>query len=101
MGSTGNPLTRAWSRLYILATGRVEWVGEDGGVDREKLSWRTRWSIVGVHSYNWKWVRRYGKRVCGCTFNPITRRKVLTRMDCSQHGISTLVEGYHGKAKTQ
>lgn len=96
-------VARAWSRLRVLVTGRVEWVNPEDSDDVEidYLSFRDRWSIFGIHSYNWKWVRRKGIRECGCTFNPITRRKVLTYMDCSQHGrplFENLVEDWHGKA---
>lgn len=75
-------------RAKALATGRVVW--EDpltGETEAETMSWRDRWTVFGVHSYNWAWVRRLGARDCGCTFNPLTRRKLLTRMDCPDHGV--------------
>lgn len=75
-------------RAKALATGRVVW--EDpltGETEAETMSWRDRWTVFGVHSYNWAWVRRLGARDCGCTFNPLTRRKLLTRMDCPDHGL--------------
>lgn len=76
------------SRLRILRTGVCEWVDQDTGqVEVDLLSWRDRWNLFGIHSYTWRWVRKYGTRDCGCTFNPLTRRKVLTLMDCPEHGI--------------
>lgn len=75
-------------RLRALLTGRCTWIDADTGeVEHDVLSWRSRWNLFGVHSSNWGWVTRYGKRDCGCTFNPLTRRKVLTNMDCPVHGI--------------
>ena len=59
-----------------------------GETETEIMGWRDRWAVFGVHSYNWRWVRRLGQRGCGCTVNPLTRRKVLTRMDCAEHGLS-------------
>lgn len=100
MGSKKNSVKIFFSRVRVLATGRVEWVDTNGNVELESMSWRDRWAVFGVHSYNWKWVRRLGRKDCGCTFNPVTRRKVLTRMDCSQHGKPYLLnEDWHGKAK--
>lgn len=88
-------------RIGVLVTGRVEWVDESGDVEVEHMAWRTRWALFGIHSYNWKWVRDRGTRACGCTFNPITRRKLLTRGSCVEHcRIFNPVEPYHGKAKT-
>lgn len=75
------------ARLRVLRTGVIEWVDPDTGqIEVELLGWRDRWTLFGVHSYAWRWVRRFGGRDCGCTFNPMTRRKVLTRMDCDTHG---------------
>ena len=75
------------SRLNSLITGRCTWVDtETGEAEHEVLSWRSRWALFGIHSSNWRWVNRYGKRDCGCTVNPLTRRKVLINMDCSTHG---------------
>jgi hypothetical protein len=76
------------ARLRILRTGVCEWVDPDTGqIEVDLLSWRDRWNLFGVHSADWRWVRRFGERDCGCTFNPITRRKVLTKMDCPDHGV--------------
>lgn len=94
-------------RIRILVTGTVEWVDADGGVEVEHMPLRTRWSIFGVHSYNWKWVRRFGLQECGCTLHPVTRRKLLMRMDCPIHSNlkhflladETPVEPWHGHAK--
>jgi hypothetical protein len=75
------------ARLRVLRTGVVEWVDQDTGrVEVDLLGWRDRWAVFGAHSFNWGWVRRFGTRDCGCTFNPLTRRRVLTRMDCAAHG---------------
>lgn len=73
-------------RLKILVTRRIEWLAEDGAVaEVEKASWRTAWTIAGVHSVNWKWVHKWGKLECGCTKNPITRRMVLFVWKCPVH----------------
>lgn len=82
--------TSASGRLRALATGTVHWCDPDTGVvdEVDHLSWRDRWAIFGVHSWAWAWVRRFGERDCGCTINPVTRRRVLTRMDCPEHGVS-------------
>lgn len=71
-------------RLKVLATGKLTWVGLNGD-STEYLGWRDRWDIVGIHSADWGWVRRYGGLDCGCTHNPLTRRLVLIRMDCAEH----------------
>ena len=75
------------SRLKVLATGRVEWCNPHTGEveEVEHMSWRDRWSVFGVHSYSWKWVRRLGAMHCGCTRNPITRRMVMFRVGCDDH----------------
>lgn len=76
-------------RLAALATGRVVWEDpETGETETEYMGWRDRWAIFGVHAHNWRWVRRLGERACGCTVHPITRRRLLTRMDCAEHGLS-------------
>lgn len=81
-------MSELMSRLRLLRTGVVEWVDpETGQVEVDLLGWRDRWSLFGAHSYNWNWVRRFGRRDCGCTLNPLTRRRVLTRIDCPAHGI--------------
>lgn len=75
-----------FSRLRVLLTGNVEWVDiETGETERDHYGWRDRWSIFGVHSYNWGWVRRLGVMDCGCTRNPLTRRMVLFRFGCAEH----------------
>jgi hypothetical protein len=80
-------------RLRILATGRVTWVDNDTGAEEdEHMSWRDRWSLFGVHSWNWRWVRRWGQMGCGCTRNPLSRRTVLTNVDCPAHGWSDWME---------
>lgn len=73
-------------RIRILATRRTVWGdGDDVHVDRE--SWSSAWAIAGVHSWEWRWVRRYGAMECGCTLNPVTRRIVLVNMACEEHGV--------------
>ena len=76
-----------WARAHVLATGIVEWADPDTGevTERDNLSWRDRWAIFGIHSWDWRWVRRYGKQACGCTINPLTRRPVLTVLGCREH----------------
>jgi len=79
-------------RLRGLLIGRVEWFDPDDNlIEVEWMGWRDRWAIFGVHSSNWRWVRRFGIRDCGCTFNPITRRRVLTLLDCREHGFGELL----------
>lgn len=81
------------SRLGILLTGRVSWLDPHTGArEAETISLRDRWAVFGVHSYNWWWVHRYGRRSCGCVINPLTRRKVLTSMDCPDHGFRDLLD---------
>lgn len=73
-------------RLRLLATGHAEWVDEEtGDIEVAHESWRTRWALAGFHSYSWRWVRRWGGLPCGCTVNPLTRRRVLTRAWCPVH----------------
>lgn len=83
------PNHRYLSRLRVLMTGHVEWVdSETGEVEVDLLSWKERWNLFGIHSYNWRWVRRWGEMDCGCTHNPLTRRRVLTAMRCPTHGFA-------------
>jgi hypothetical protein len=73
------------SRFRVLRTGVVEWVDpKTGQVEVDFLSWRDRWSIFGIHSYDWSWVRRFGAQRCGCTKNPLTRKTVLISGDCTR-----------------
>ena len=70
----------------MLLTGRAEWTDPDTGeVEVYYEDWPTSWAIAGIHSHNWWWVRKYGKRDCGCIINPITRRRVLTLWGCHTH----------------
>lgn len=85
MGETGE-------RLHALMTGQVTWIDADGTPEHEVLGWRDRWSIFGVHSWNWRWVRRWGRMDCGCTHNPLTLRTVLTNLDCPTHGWADWME---------
>jgi hypothetical protein len=75
-------LSSSLSRIRILATGRLVWEDITGELEVEYVDWRTRWAIAGIHSANWRWVRRWGEQDCGCTINPITRRRVLICMSC-------------------
>jgi hypothetical protein len=79
-------MPRVLNRIRLLVTGRAAW-GEPGAEDVEvvKLSWGARWAITGVHSYNWWWVKRWGREPCGCTINPVTRRRLLFDSKCSEH----------------
>jgi hypothetical protein len=74
-------------RLKILLLRTTRWGDEDDpiNVHVHKETWKTAWAIVGVHSYNWWWVCRYGKLGCGCTRNPLTRRMVLYLWGCEKH----------------
>ncbi len=76
-----------FERLRILMTGRVEWCNPYTGVveDVDQMSWGERWSVFGIQSYTWKWVRHFGALKCGCTRNPVTRQMVLMRFGCAEH----------------
>jgi hypothetical protein len=82
----------ALGRLKILITRRTVWLdlnsGEVDHVHHESWSWA--WSIAGIHSYDWRWVRRYGRLACGCTRNPLTRRMVLYAWECREHGAESM-----------
>jgi len=71
----------------MLVTGRIQWVDPDDDycVTESYRCWRTAWAIAGIHSHNWWWVRKFGARDCGCTINPVTRRRILTRWGCPTH----------------
>lgn len=77
-----------WERVTLLVNGKAEWCDAETGevVREERLPWRLRWAIAGIHSRNWKWVRKYGEKPCGCTINPVTRRKILIAWGCKKHG---------------
>ena len=79
-------------RLRVLLTGRITWLDAYGNAEHEQMSWHDRWSLFGVHSWNWRWVHRLGRMNCGCTRNPLTRRTVLTNIDCPIHGWSDWME---------
>lgn len=80
-------------RLRALATGKITWVDTaTGEVEAEVMDWRTRWTLFGVHSRNWRWVDRLGRMRCGCTRNPLTRRLVMIAMDCPTHGLPDYFE---------
>lgn len=70
-------------RIKILATRKLTWVDTETG-EEKKYSLGATWSIVGVHSYKWWWVRKYGQLDCGCCRNPLTRRFVTYRWRCTE-----------------
>lgn len=73
-------------RIILLVTGNTATVNEYGTVhERLHFSWKSRWAISGIHSRNWKWVIRKGAMPCGCTRNPVTRKRILTRWKCPEH----------------
>lgn len=72
-------------RVKRLVTGEYTWVAEDGSTEVDHYGWKDRWSIDGIHSWQWRWVHKYGQLPCGCTRNPITRRMVLYRWPCSEN----------------
>lgn len=86
----GNDIVKnLWWRVKTLVTRRFEWKDLDSGeVEVTYEDWGTTWSLVGIHSYKWWWVRKYGKLPCGCTRNPLTRRMVLHRWRCERHGVT-------------
>jgi len=63
------------------------------------MGWRDRWAVFGFHSGSWRWVRRFGEQDCGCTLNPVTRRRVLTLLDCKTHGFAELLDDEDGEAQ--
>lgn len=72
-------------RISKLFTRRFGWTDEAGQVDWVKEDWKTTWRMVGIHTYTWWWVRRYGQLDCGCSRNPLTRRMVLYDFKCQLH----------------
>lgn len=73
-------------RLKILITRKITWVGKDNQSECvEKTTLSGAWALAGIHSSNWRWVKKYGKMECGCTRNPITRRIVLFWVGCGTH----------------
>lgn len=75
-------------RIAALITGNVHWTDEDTGEQFTTYeNWALRWCIAGWPSHDWWWVRKYGKRDCGCTINPITRRHLLVAPECDIHGM--------------
>lgn len=77
-----------WHRVKALVTRRFEWMDETGKVEVTHEDWHTTWALIGIHSYKWRWVRKYGKLPCGCTRNPLTRRMLLYRWRCEKHGVT-------------
>lgn len=74
-------------RVKFLVTGKAEWVDAETGESYvEYETWHTRWLIAGPHSHYWWWVRKYGKLDCGCTCNPLTRRRLLINAECVRDG---------------
>lgn len=77
-------LPNPWWRVKMLATGHVTWVDTaTGDEEHEQAGWKLRWTLAGMHSYQWGWVRRHGRLPCGCTRNPLTRRMVLYSGACT------------------
>lgn len=76
-------------RVKVLVTRR--WELFPGHISKE--TFRFMWGIVGIHSHNWWWVRKYGRLPCGCARNPLTRRWVWYMYGCPEnHGsINTLL----------
>lgn len=71
---------------FLLNKTTVGFDTETGEPENFHFSFKGRWSIWGIHSHNWWWVTRYGTRDCGCVYNPLTRKRVLVRWRCDQHG---------------
>ena len=69
-------------RIKFLVDGKATWTITDGSEHKTKEKWSLRWAIAGIHSSNWKWVRKYGKMKCGCTKNPVTGKIVLHNTTC-------------------
>lgn len=85
-------MTRTARRAWSIARGRMEmWeVDPDTGerLDGDPMIITDRGTIralAGPHSYEWWWVKRWGRMGCGCTRNPVTRRRLLTSSDCLEH----------------
>jgi len=72
-------------RVKLLVTRKSTWVGPNGSETAVKEDFSDAWAMVGVHSRNWWWVRKWGELDCGCTRNPLTRRMVTYDMKCEQH----------------
>jgi hypothetical protein len=79
-------------RIQKLITRKFTWVSEEGSYT-SKEPFHITWAIVGIHSYRWWWVRKYGLLPCGCRRNPITRRFVSYLYGCPEnHGsINTML----------
>lgn len=78
-------------RIKTLITGVTVWRHPSPLVPAERVrDWSLAWTIVGIHSYQWWWVKKWGNLPCGCTRNPLTRRMVIFSGDCKQHGFSSL-----------
>ena len=75
-------------RIKILIIRKVTWESCDGDkLYDEKVSLSFAWTLVGIHSHQWWWVRKYGRLPCGCQINPLTRRFVAYRWRCPEnHG---------------
>lgn len=73
-----------WYRLKMIVTGKIVWVDQD-----ENETWehnrRLAWRLAKPNLYNFWWVKKWGKLSCGCTINPITRRRLLTLGSCREH----------------
>ncbi len=73
-------------RIKFLITRKAVWIDTDTGeTETVKEDFCTAWALAGVHSHNWRWVKRWGKLPCGCVRNPLTRRLVLFAWECKKH----------------
>jgi hypothetical protein len=74
------------TRVKLLVTRKFTWVDQEDGSERVvKESFSHAWAMLGVHSRNWWWVRRWGELDCGCTRNPLTRRVIMFDWECGEH----------------
>src|ERR1700744_35850 len=65
------------ARAVLLTTRKSKWQDAKGNVEvvNEKLS--TAWTLAGPHPWMWWWVIKWGKNECGCTYNPLTKKRYL------------------------
>lgn len=72
-------------RVKLLVTGVTVWTDSRTGEVEQVRDRSLAWTIAGIHSYKWWWVRKWGGLPCGCTRNPLTRRMVIFSGDCARH----------------
>jgi hypothetical protein len=58
-----------------------------GAIHTDKETLKTIWALVGPQEYSWWWVRKYGREECGCTVNPLTKRRSLM---CMEHAFALI-----------